>query len=45
MRNPHAPSAVANEDMTALADVPLNVLDLAWRGYGQTNADAVAGSL
>ncbi|WP_022881432.1 LLM class flavin-dependent oxidoreductase [Gryllotalpicola ginsengisoli] len=31
--------------MTALADVPLNVLDLAWRGYGQTNADAVAASV
>lgn len=31
--------------MTQLADVPLNVLDLAWRGYGQTNADAVAGSI
>ncbi|GAA4187195.1 LLM class flavin-dependent oxidoreductase [Gryllotalpicola kribbensis] len=31
--------------MTSLADVPLNVLDLAWRGFGQTNADAVAGSI
>jgi luciferase family oxidoreductase group 1 len=31
--------------MTELADVPLNVLDLAWRGFGQTNADAVAGSI
>ncbi|HEY0248666.1 MAG TPA: LLM class flavin-dependent oxidoreductase [Gryllotalpicola sp.] len=31
--------------MTALAAVPLNVLDLAWRGFGQTNADAVAGSI
>ncbi|MFC4243355.1 LLM class flavin-dependent oxidoreductase [Gryllotalpicola reticulitermitis] len=31
--------------MTALTDVPLNVLDLAWRGYGQSNADAVRGSI
>jgi luciferase family oxidoreductase group 1 len=31
--------------MTELADVPLNVLDLAWRGFGQSNADAVAGSI
>ncbi|MCL2515963.1 MAG: LLM class flavin-dependent oxidoreductase [Microbacteriaceae bacterium] len=31
--------------MTTLADVPLNVLDLAWRGAGQTNAEAVGGSL
>jgi luciferase family oxidoreductase group 1 len=30
--------------MTALADVPLNVLDLAWRGYGQSNADAARAS-
>jgi luciferase family oxidoreductase group 1 len=28
-----------------LADIPLNVLDLAWRGHGQTNADAVRGSI
>jgi len=31
--------------MTALADVPLNVLDLAWRGFGQSNAEAVRGSV
>ncbi|MGN6127791.1 MAG: LLM class flavin-dependent oxidoreductase [Humibacter sp.] len=31
--------------MTELRRVPLNVLDLAGRGAGQTNADAVAGSI
>lgn len=31
--------------MTVLADAPLNVLDLAWRGFGQSNAEAVRGSI
>lgn len=31
--------------MSALGDVPLSVLDLAWREHGQTNADAVRASV
>jgi luciferase family oxidoreductase group 1 len=31
--------------MSALTGVPLGVLDLAWRGYGQTNSDALRDSI
>jgi len=31
--------------MSALTGVPLSVLDLAWRGYGQTNSDALRDSV